>query len=112
MIAAVASALYTASLRHTSAAVRGVLGGRRSPAQRRTAALALGGWSDGVGYGISPGDGFSAHPYAYVGLPGPVDDPFFDAPFGALRTWSQVPDAASVAAFFAEGRQRAAAAAR
>jgi hypothetical protein len=29
VIAAVASALYTASLRHTSAAVRGVLGGRR-----------------------------------------------------------------------------------
>ena len=32
VIAAVASALYTASLRHTSAAVRGALGGRRSPA--------------------------------------------------------------------------------
>ena len=32
VIAAVASALYTASLRHTSAAVRGVLGGRRSQA--------------------------------------------------------------------------------
>jgi hypothetical protein len=62
---------------------------------------------DGVTYGISPGDGFSAQPYAYVGPHAPVDDPFFDVPFGALRTWAQVPDAASVAAFFAEGRDRA-----
>ncbi len=62
---------------------------------------------DGVNYGISPGDAFSPHPYAYVGPHVPVDDAFFDAPFGAFRTWSEVPDAASVAAFFAEGRDRA-----
>lgn len=67
---------------------------------------------DGVNYGISPGDGFSAQPYAYVGPHSPVDDPFFDVPFGALRTWTQVPDAASVAAFFAEGRDRVGAAGR
>ncbi len=62
---------------------------------------------DGVNYGVSPGDGFSATPYAYVGPHSPVDDPFFDAPFGAVRTWDQVPDAASLAAFFTEGRQHA-----
>jgi hypothetical protein len=63
---------------------------------------------DGVNYGVSPGDGFSAVPYAYVGPHSPLDDPFFDAPFGAARTWDQVPDAAGVAAFFAEGRERVA----
>ena len=63
---------------------------------------------DGVNYGISPGDDVSVQPYAYVGPPAPVDDPFFDLPFGALRTWAQVPDAEAVAAFFAEGRDRAA----
>jgi len=63
---------------------------------------------DGVNYGISPGDGTSSQPYAYVGPHSPVDDPFFDVPFGALRTWSQVPDAASIAAFFTQGRDRAA----
>lgn len=60
----------------------------------------------GVNYGVVPGDGYSAVPYAYVGPHAPVDDDFFDAPFGAVRTWAQVPDAASIAAFFAEGRDR------
>ena len=59
-----------------------------------------------VNYGVSPGDTTSVQPYAYVGPFVPVADPFFDAPFGALRTWQQVPDAASMAAFFAEGRDR------
>lgn len=59
-----------------------------------------------VNYGVSPGDGFSPVPYAYVGPHRPVADPFFDAPFGAVRTWDQAPDAAALAAFFAEGRDR------
>jgi hypothetical protein len=59
---------------------------------------------DEVNYGVSPGDGFSAEPYAYVGPWTVPDDPFFGAPFGAVRTRSQAPDAESVAAFFAEGR--------
>jgi hypothetical protein len=62
---------------------------------------------DGVNYGVSPGDGFSAVPYAYVGPHESVDDPFFDAPFGAVRTWERVPDSAGVVAFFTEGRDRA-----
>ncbi|MGJ7441902.1 hypothetical protein [Aquipuribacter sp. MA13-6] len=61
---------------------------------------------DGVNYGVSPGDAFSPVPYAYVGPHTRVEDPFFDAPFGAVRTWEQTPDAASLAAFFAEGRER------
>lgn len=62
---------------------------------------------DEVNYGVSPGDGFSAAPYAYVGPHTPVDDPFFDVPFGAARTWDQVPDAQSLVAFFSEGRDKA-----
>ena len=62
---------------------------------------------DGINYGVSGGDRYSAEPYAYVGPPEvPPDDPFFDVAFGALRTWDQVPDAAAVTAFFSEGRSR------
>jgi hypothetical protein len=61
---------------------------------------------DEVNYGVSPGDAFSPLPYAYVGPHERVDDAFFDAPFGAVRTWEQAPDAARLAAFFAEGRDR------
>jgi hypothetical protein len=60
---------------------------------------------DEVNYGVSPGDGFSAQPYAYVGPFAPVEGEFFDAPFGAARTWSQLPDAASIAAFFRQGQE-------
>lgn len=62
--------------------------------------------ADEVNYGVSPGDGYSPVPYAYVGPHRAVADPFFDAPFGAVRTWEQAPDAAGLAAFFAEGRDR------
>jgi hypothetical protein len=59
---------------------------------------------DEVNYGVSPGDGFSAEPYAYVGPWTVPEHPFFGAPFGAVRTRSQTLDADAVAAFFAEGR--------
>lgn len=62
---------------------------------------------DGVSYGVSPGDGWSPQPYAFVGPHERPEDPFFDAPFGAARTWDHVPDAASIVAFFTDGRQRA-----
>jgi hypothetical protein len=37
--------------------------------------------------GFSPGDGFSDEPYVYVGPPDPgrLDDPYWNAPFGAYR---------------------------
>lgn len=62
---------------------------------------------DDVNYGVSPGDAFSAEPYAYVGPWSLPDDLFFDVPFGAFRTRSQTPDPEAIAAFFAEGRQAA-----
>jgi hypothetical protein len=66
---------------------------------------------DGVNYGGLAGDDAIAEPYVYVGpdvggLAG-TDDPFWNQPFGAVRTWTDVDSAADIAAFFSEGRHRA-----
>jgi hypothetical protein len=62
-----------------------------------------------VGYGVSPGDGFSAAPYAYVSPPAPDPaSPFWNAPFGALRTISELPTPDAVLHFFRTGREAAA----
>lgn len=59
-------------------------------------------------YGVSPGDGFLAVPYAYVGpwSRGGLTGPFWNAPFGAARPVSEIED---LVAFFAEGAELAAA---
>jgi hypothetical protein len=60
-----------------------------------------------VNYGVSPGDGFLAVPYAYVGpWAVPAADDFWDAPFGAARPISELGGADAVLAFFVEGRDR------
>jgi hypothetical protein len=56
--------------------------------------------------GVSPGDGFSAEPYLYVGpwsADRPGDAAYWNAPFGAVATWSEIPDANAATAFFARG---------
>jgi len=56
--------------------------------------------------GVSPGDAVSAEPYLYVGpwsADRPGDAAYWNASFGALATWSEVPDADAAAAFFARG---------
>jgi hypothetical protein len=57
-----------------------------------------------VNYGVSPGDGYLDHPYAYVG---PWDPPpagaFWNAPFGAARPLRELADARAVLAFFQDG---------
>ncbi len=64
--------------------------------------------ADEVNFGVSPGDGFSAEPYAYVGVPAvPGGDPFWNAPFGAAVPLRELPGAAAVSGFFTEGRERA-----
>jgi hypothetical protein len=63
---------------------------------------------DDVNYGLSPGDGFHPTPYAYVGPFTPREGEFWNAPFGAVRPAADLPDAAAMAEFFAEGRRRAA----
>jgi hypothetical protein len=60
-----------------------------------------------VNYGVSPGDGFSAEPYAYVGVPAPRGDTFWNAPFGAAVPLRELPDVPAVSGFFAAGRDRA-----
>jgi hypothetical protein len=65
----------------------------------------------GVGYGVSPGDGYLPEPYAYVSPPTPRHGAFWNAPFGAARPMRALDDADpdAVLAFFAEGRDLAAA---
>jgi hypothetical protein len=61
-----------------------------------------------MNFGVSPGDSFSAEPYAYVGVSQPpAGDVFWNAPFGAAVPLRALPDAAAVAGFFTEGRERA-----
>jgi hypothetical protein len=62
---------------------------------------------DEVNYGVSPGDPGYPGPYAYVNPWTPREGGFWNVPFGALREAAELPDAASVAAFFAEGRRLA-----
>lgn len=63
--------------------------------------------TDDTNYGVSPGDGFSEEPYAYVGVSArPVRDAFWNAPFGAALPLRELPDAAAVTGFFTEGRSR------
>jgi hypothetical protein len=57
-----------------------------------------------VNYGLSPGDGGHAGPYAYVGPWAPREGAFWNASFGALRPAEELPDAEAVAAFFVAGR--------
>jgi hypothetical protein len=60
-------------------------------------------------FGVSTGDGFIEEPYAYVGVSrAPVGDAFWNAPFGAAVPLAELPDAAAVASFFAEGSRRSA----
>ncbi len=58
-----------------------------------------------VNYGFSPGDAAIPTPYVYVGPHDPVPpDPFWNAPFGAHRTWREVTTAEEAVAFFRTAR--------
>ena len=65
-----------------------------------------------VNYGVSPGDGYLEQPYAYVGPHVPRSGPFWNAPFGAVRTVAALTSSgdavAATLAFFIEGRDLAA----
>jgi hypothetical protein len=62
---------------------------------------------DEVNYGVSPGDGGHAAPYAYVGPWTRRDGPFWNAPFGAARAAAQLPTVTDVVEFFTQGRSEA-----
>jgi hypothetical protein len=63
-----------------------------------------------INYGASPGDDHVPDPYLYVGPhggPPPGDPAFWNAPFGAARTFGQIGTVAEAAAFFRNARARA-----
>ena len=63
-----------------------------------------------INYGASPGDDQFPDPYMYVsphGGPPPGEPGFWNAPFGAVRTFHQIGTPAEAAAFFRAGRERA-----
>lgn len=62
----------------------------------------------GVNYGISPGDATVAEPYAYVGPHGgpPVQDGFWNAPFGAARGRTELVTEQAALSFFRTARER------
>ena len=58
-----------------------------------------------VNYGASPGDSTHTGPYAYVGPWTRRGGEFWNAPFGALRDASEVPDVDALVRFFEAGRE-------
>jgi hypothetical protein len=66
----------------------------------------LGVTAGAVNYGFSPGDDAIPTPYAYVGPHDPLaDNPFWNAAFGAYRTWDEVTTAAEALEFFRAARK-------
>lgn len=60
-----------------------------------------------INYGASPGDDQIPDPYLYVGPhggPPPGDPAFWNAPYGAARTFRQIGTVAEAVGFFREGR--------
>lgn len=58
-----------------------------------------------VNYGFSPGDESIPTPYAYVGPhSAPSPDPFWNAPFGAARTWDELTSPPLALEFLRAGR--------
>lgn len=60
----------------------------------------------GVNFGVSPGDAYSARPYAYVGPHEAVTGEFWNAPFGASRPLDELDDEGLVQ-FFRRGAELA-----
>jgi hypothetical protein len=56
-------------------------------------------------YGVSPGDGSSDEPYAYVGPWEPSPGGFWNQPFGAARPLSELSEVDKLVGFFAEGQR-------
>ncbi len=61
-----------------------------------------------VNLGVSPGDGLHDAPYAYVGPWTPRQGPFWNAPFGSLRPFTDLPDVEAVLGYFEQGLRAAA----
>jgi len=89
----------------TELVVSGATGTKRTPLITVRAAAEF----TGVTPGAPAGDDHITDPYVYVGPhdgPPPGDPAFWNAPFGAARTFRQVGLVAEAAAFFRDGRAR------
>jgi hypothetical protein len=60
---------------------------------------------DDRSYGSSPGDDFHPTPYAYLSEPDHDDNPFWNAPFGAIRDAAEFSSIEDLVTFWREGRQ-------
>ena len=60
-----------------------------------------------VNFGVSPGDTAVPEPYAYVGPDVVPDQPFWNAPFGAVLRLGREPSADAIVEFFDAGRDAA-----
>lgn len=69
---------------------------------------------DDTNFGGLAGDDLLPEPYAYVGPPPSVisGDSFFTLPFGAARTWREIPTEDAIVSFFHDGLARARTASR
>lgn len=59
---------------------------------------------DNTSYGVSPGDGFHAAPYAYVSSGDHGDSDFWNAPFGAIRGHEQMHSVDDLVSFWSAAR--------
>jgi hypothetical protein len=62
---------------------------------------------DDTNFGVSPGDGYLAEPYAYVTPPTPRTGGFWNAPFGAARPMAGLDGVNALVAFFRDARTAA-----
>ena len=62
--------------------------------------------ADEVNYGVSPGDGYLAEPYAYIGVDPVPDGAYWNAPFGRTAPMAELTTVDAVWDFFDEGRRR------
>lgn len=59
----------------------------------------------GATYGVSPGDSYHPTPYAYVSATVPGPDPFWNAPFGAVRSADDLDSPDAVVQFWQDGQR-------
>ena len=86
-----------------------IAGDEPSPAWLWPEHFDLGITAGAINYGASPGDDQFPGPYMYVGPhggPPPGEPEFWNAPFGAVRTFHQIGTPPEAAAFFRDGRER------
>ena len=59
---------------------------------------------DDISYGASPGDGFHGTPYAYVSAVEHGESDFWNAPFGAIRSYQEMENLEDLVTFWRAGR--------